>query len=44
MLTGNNQLLKANWQIIAEARLALGDAAGARKAKEMARRFSREQT
>ncbi len=41
---GNNQLLKANWQIIAEARLALGDAAGARKAKEMARRFSREQT
>lgn len=41
---GNNQLLKANWQIIAEARLALGDAAGARKAKKMARRFSREQT
>ena len=41
---GNNQLVKANWQIIAEARLALGDAAGARESKEMARRFSREKS
>ncbi len=41
---GNNQLLKVNWLIIAEARLALGDAAGAMKAQEMARRFSREKT
>ena len=41
---GNNQLLKANWQIIAVARSALGDKEGARKAKKMVWRFSREQT
>ena len=37
---GNNQLLKANWQIIAVARSALGDKEGARKAKRMVWRFS----
>ena len=41
---GNNQLQKDNWQIIAEARIALGDGKGAREAQEMVRLFSREKT
>ena len=41
---GHNQLQKDNWQIIAEARIALGDGKGAREAQEMVRLFSREKT
>lgn len=40
--SGHNQLQKDNWQIIAEARIALGDNEGAKKAREMVERFSRE--
>jgi len=42
--SGHNQLQKDNWQIIAQARTALGDKVGARKAKEMVERFSTEKT
>ena len=42
--SGHNQLQKDNWQIIVEARLALGDEEGVNKAKEMVQRFSREKT
>lgn len=42
--SGHNQLQKANWQIIAEARMALGDKEGAKKAIEKVWRFSREKT
>ncbi|MFT5425598.1 MAG: tetratricopeptide (TPR) repeat protein [Gammaproteobacteria bacterium] len=42
--SGHNQLQKYNWQIIVEARIALGDEEGANKAKEMVQRFSREKT
>ena len=41
---GHNQLQKDNWQIIAEARLALGDEEGANKAKKMVQRFRHEKT
>ena len=42
--SGHNQLQRDNWQIIAKARLALGDIEGAKKAKEMAWYFSHEKT
>jgi len=41
---GHNQLQKDNWQIISEARLALGDKEGAKKANRMIERFSTEKT
>jgi predicted Zn-dependent protease len=43
-VSGHHQLQKDNWQIIVEARVALGDVEGAKKAKEMVWRFSREKT
>ena len=42
--SGHNQLQKDNWQIISEARIALGDNEGARKADKMIERFSTEKT
>lgn len=42
--SGHNQLQKDNWQVITEAKMALNDVEGARKAKEMVERFSREKT
>ena len=42
--SGHNQLQRDNWQIIARARLALGDAEGAKKAEEMVWYFSHEKT
>lgn len=42
--SGHDQLLRDNWQIIAKARLALGDTEGAKKANEMVWQFSREKT
>lgn len=42
--SSHNQLQKDNWQIIVQARMALGDEEGANKAKEMVQRFSREKT
>ena len=42
--SGHNQLQRDNWQIIAKARLALGDTEGAKKAKEMVWYFSHEKT
>lgn len=38
---GHEPLQESNWQIIAEAKMALGDIEGARQAKEMVGRFSR---
>lgn len=40
--SGHKQLQKDNWQIIAQAKMALGDAEGAKKAKEMVKRFSQD--
>ncbi len=42
--SGHNQLLKDNWQIISQARKALGDKEGVRKANKMIERFSTEKT
>lgn len=42
--SGHNQLQKENWQIISEARTALGDKEGMRKARKMIERFSTEKT
>jgi len=42
--SGHNQLQKDNWQIISQARMALGDKEGARKADKMVERFSTEKT
>ncbi len=42
--SGHNQLQKDNWQIISQARTALGDKEGARKANKMIERFSTEKT
>ena len=42
--SGHNQLQRDNWQIIAKARLVLGDTEGAKKAKEMVWHFSHEKT
>ena len=42
--SGHNQLLKDNWQIISQARKALGDKEGVRKADKMIERFSTEKT
>lgn len=42
--SGHKQLQKDNWQIIAQARTALGDKEGARKANKMIERFSTEKT
>jgi len=42
--SGHNQLQKDNWQIISQARMALGDKEGARKADKMIERFSTETT
>ncbi len=42
--SGHNQLQKDNWQIISQARMALGDKAGAKKANKMIERFSTETT
>jgi len=42
--SGHNQLQKDNWQIISEARTALGDREGARKANKMIERFSTGKT
>ena len=41
---GHNQLQKDNWQIIVEARVALGDKEGARKANKMIEHFSTDKT
>lgn len=37
--TGNRQLLRRNWLLIAEARRRLGDPAGAREAERRAARY-----
>lgn len=42
--SGHNQLQRDNWQIIAKARLALGDTEGAKKAEEMVWYFSHKKT
>jgi tetratricopeptide (TPR) repeat protein len=42
--SGHKQLQKDNWQIIYQARTALGDMEGARKANKMIDRFSTEKT
>jgi len=42
--SGHNQLQKDNWQIISQARMALGDKEGAKKANKMIERFSTEKT
>jgi len=42
--SGHNKLQKDNWQIISEARMALGDKEGAKKANQMIERFSTEKT
>ncbi len=42
--SGHRQLQKDNWQIISQARTALGDKDGARKANKMSERFSTEKT
>jgi len=42
--SGHKQLQKDNWQIIAQASIALGDKAGVKKAKEMIELFSTEKT
>ncbi|MCK5669045.1 MAG: hypothetical protein KAI15_08160 [Gammaproteobacteria bacterium] len=42
--SGHKQLQKDNWQIIAQASMALGDKEGARKADKMIERFSTEKT
>jgi|GEM_PF-1776021 len=41
---GHNQLQKDNWHIISQARMALGDKEGAKKANKMIERFSTEKT
>jgi predicted Zn-dependent protease len=42
--SGHKQLQKDNWQIISQARMALGDKEGAKKADKMIERFSTEKT
>jgi len=44
LASGHNQLQKDNWQIISQARMALGDKEGAKKANKMIERFSTEKT